>query len=60
MQNQYSIINEIDNTSFDSLESDYTLTEEIKIVTTLQKGNYTIPNNHINGKKQVLELRFYS
>ena len=42
MQNQYSIINGIDCTSFDSL-SIYTINEDVKVVTTLKKGTYTIP-----------------
>ena len=57
MQNQYSIINGIDNTSFDSLVF-YTINEEVKIVTTLKKGIYTIPTLPYKWKQARLEADF--
>tara|TARA_Y100001954_G_scaffold238826_1_gene308796 strand:+ start:330 stop:2039 length:1710 start_codon:yes stop_codon:yes gene_type:complete len=57
MQNQYSIINGIDNTSFDSLAF-YTINEEVKVVTTLKKGSYTIPNLPYKWKQARLEADF--
>ena len=57
MQNQYSIINGIDNTSFDSLAL-YTINEEVKIVTTLKKGTYTIPTLPYKWKQARLEADF--
>ena len=57
MQNQYSIINKRKNTSFDSL-AHYTVNEEIKIVTTLKKGTYTIPTLPYKWKQARLEADF--
>ena len=57
MQNQYSIINKRKNTSFDSL-SHYIINEEIKIVTTLKKGTYTIPTLPYKWKQARLEADF--
>ena len=57
IQNQYSIINGRENTSFDSL-THYTINEEVKIVTTLKKGTYTIPTIPHKWKQLRLELDF--
>ena len=57
MQNQYSIINGINNTSFDSL-AHYTINEQVKIVTTLKKGTYTIPTLPYKWKQAKLEADF--
>ena len=57
MQNQYKKFNNIDCDNFNTLR-DYTLTEEIKIVTTLKKGNYTIPKQPYKWKKAVLEADY--
>ena len=57
MQNQYKKFNKIDCDNFNTLR-DYTLTEEIKIVTTLKKGNYTIPKQPYKWKKALLEADY--
>ena len=57
MQNQYKKFNKIDCDNFNTLR-DYTLTEEIKIVTTLKKGNYTIPKQPYKWKQAVLEADY--
>ena len=57
MQNQYNSFNGSDNSSFDSL-SDYTINEEIKIVTTLKKGTYTIPTHPHIWKQARLEADY--
>ena len=57
MQNQYNNINKVDCDNFNSL-CDYTLTKEIKIVTTLKKGNYTIPKQPYKWKQALLEADY--
>ena len=57
MQNQYNNINKVDCDNFKSL-CDYTLTKEIKIVTTLKKGNYTIPKQPYKWKQALLEADY--
>lgn len=57
MQNQYNTINEIDNISFDSLVY-YTINEQVKIITTLKKGTYTIPTLPYKWKQAKLEADF--
>ena len=57
MQNQFININGTVNTSFDSLVY-YTLNEEVKIVTTLKKGSYTIPTIPHKWKQARLEADF--
>ena len=57
MQNQYNNINKVDCDNFNYL-CNYTLTKEIKIVTTLKKGNYTIPKQPYKWKQAVLEADY--
>mgnify|MGYP001316544114 FL=1 len=57
MQNQYNNINKKDCDNFNSLR-DYNLTKEIKIVTTLKKGNYTIPKQPYKWKQAILEADY--
>lgn len=57
MQNQYNSFNGLDNSSFDSL-SNYTINEEIKIVTTLKKGTYTLPTHPHIWKQARLEADY--
>lgn len=57
MQNQYNNINKVDCDNFNSL-CDYTLTKKIKIVTTLKKGNYTIPKQPYKWKQALLEADY--
>ena len=57
MQNQYINEKSVVNTNFDDLAF-YTLNEEIKIVTTLRKGRYTVPTKPNKWKQAKLEADF--
>tara|TARA_Y100000385_G_scaffold58557_2_gene56483 strand:+ start:717 stop:2435 length:1719 start_codon:yes stop_codon:yes gene_type:complete len=57
MQNQYINERSVVNTNFDDLAF-YTLNEEIKIVTTLRKGRYTVPTKPNKWKQAQLEADF--
>jgi len=57
MQKQYIGINEKETNNFDSL-ANYTINEEIKIVTTLKEGNYTIPTHPHKWKQARLKADF--
>ena len=57
MENQYNLINEEENTNFTSLVN-YTINEEIKIVTILKKGTYTVPNQPNKWKQARLKADF--
>ena len=57
MQNMFVNINHVVNTNFDELAF-YTINEEIKIVTTLKKGRYTIPTSPDKWEQAKIEADF--
>ena len=57
MQNMFLNINHVVNTNFDELAF-YTINEEIKIVTTLKKGRYTIPTSPDKWEQAKIEADF--
>ena len=57
MQNMFVNINHVVNTNFDELAF-YTINEEIKRVTTLKKGRYTIPTSPDKWEQANIEADF--
>jgi hypothetical protein len=57
IQNMFVNINHVVNTNFDELAF-YTINEEIKIVTTLKKGRYTIPTSPDKWEQANIEADF--